>query len=136
MRAWLKKHWKRYLLRPLLYKIFTRFLLALTAALLWDHFARMDPLISTKMYAFFFLSIYFILCAWLVHMRMDGLRIPRFRFSLRRKHEPVRTYGDMMDYTDEEIVSFDELEDNEKDFCSLLANLSCFILFLVLSFIV
>ena len=42
----------------------------------------------------------------------------------------------MMDYTDEEIVSFDELEDDEKDICSLLANLICFVLFLILSFVV
>ena len=136
MHTWLKKHWKRYMLRPLIYKTFTRFVLALTVALLWDNYVRLDPMIPRKMFAFFFLSVYFVLCAWLVHMRMDGLRLPRFRFPIRRKHDPVRTYGDMMDYTDEEIVSFDELEDDEKDICSLLANLICFALFLILSFVV
>lgn len=136
MKNWLKKHWKPYLTRPLIYKTFTRFVLALTVALLWNNFAPVDPLIASRMYAFFFLSAYFLLCAWLVHMRMDGVRIPRFRFRLRRKQDPVRTYGDMMDFTDEEIVSFDELEDDEKDFCSLLANLICFLIFLVLSYVV
>ena len=117
MKTWLKKHWKRYMLRPLIYKTFTRFVLALTVALLWDNYVRLDPMIPRKMFAFFFLSVYFVLCAWLVH-------------------DPVHTYGDMMDYTDEEIVSFDELEDDEKDICSLLANLICFVLFLILSFVV
>ena len=136
MLSWLKKRWKSYLLRPLIYKAFTRFILGLTVALLWDNYVSIGVALSQKMYAFFFLGVYFAVCAWLVYLRMDGVGIPRFRFRVRRKHDPVRTYGDMMDHIDEEIVSFDELEDDEKDFCSLLANLICFLIFLVLSYVV
>ena len=42
----------------------------------------------------------------------------------------------MMDSTDEEIVSFDAVEEDVKDICSLLDNLICFVLFLILSFVV
>ena len=42
MKTWLKKHWKRYMLRPLIYKTFTRFVLALTVALLWDNYVRLE----------------------------------------------------------------------------------------------
>lgn len=136
MKSWFKGHWKGYLLRPVIYKTFTRFLLALTVALLWDNYAPHDAFLSSRMYAFFFLGFYFALCAWLVHMRMDGLHIPRVRLRVRRKHDLVRTYGDMSDYTDEPIRSFDDLEDDEKDFCSLLANLLCCMLYLLLSFLV
>lgn len=135
MKKWLQKHWQGYMLRPLIYKAFTRFVLALTAALLWNHFVAPVFLLTPLAYAFVFVGVFFAVCAWLNHLRMDGLKLPRLKLPTLKK-KPARSYGDIMDYTDEEVISFDELEDDEKDVCSMFANLICCLIFLLLSLIV
>lgn len=135
MKKWLKKHWQGYMLRPLIYKAFTRFVLALTAALLWNHFVAPVFLPAPLAYAFVFVGVFFAVCGWMNHLRLDGLKLPRMKLPALKK-KPARSYGDIVDYTNEEIISFDELEDDEKDVCSMLANLICCLLFLLLSLIV
>ena len=42
--------------------------------------------------------------------------------------------GDMIDYIDERPgIQFDELDDDEKDVCILIADLFCFIVFLIVA---
>ena len=55
------------------------------------------------------------------------------RVNPRKK--PSRMYGDMIDYIDEKPgPTFEELEDQEKDLCLLLADAACCVIYLVLSF--
>ena len=129
----IRKYLRRDLLRPAVYMTFTRFLLALTAALLFDHFAS-SAARPLRAYAFLFMGVFFFALAWIAYLRLDGIKLPRLmmlRLNIRKK--PARTYGDMSDYTDEKIVSFDDLENDEKDVCCLTADLFCFVVFMLLS---
>ena len=129
----IRENWHRGLIRPMIYQAFTRFILALTLSLLWDHFV-FSPYRPMRLYAFLFFALLFGTAAWLAYLRMDHVKLPKlamFRFQLKKK--PVRTYGDMIDFVDEEIVSFDELENEEKDICLLFANLICCVIFLIAS---
>lgn len=126
---------EKHMIRPFVYMTFTRFILALTASLLIEHFVS-DPLRDISAFAFVFFGIFFAVLAWIAYLRMDGIKLPKFmmkRVNLSKK--PAIKYGDMIDYTDEEIVSFEDLEDEEKDVCLLLADVICAVLFLVLSLI-
>ena len=129
----LKKRMKRYMLRPMLYMTLTRFLLALTAALLWNHFLNASAL-PMRAYACLFLGVFFAALTWIAYLRLDGVKLPKLmmhRVNIRKK--PTRAYGDMADYTDEPVISFDELEDAEKDVCCLAADAFCCLVFVILS---
>ena len=68
-------------------------------------------------------------------LRLDGIKAPQFDKTLFDwKRKPMRSYGDMIDYVDEEPVQYDNLEDDEQHLCLFLADLICAVVFLALSF--
>lgn len=134
VKKWFAGHVKGYMVRPMIYMAFTRFLLALAASLLLVHFLGKATPLPLRSYAFVFFGVLYACMAWIAYLRLDGIKLPKLmmkRFNIRKK--PARTYGDMADYTDQELVSFDELEDGEKDVCCLLSDLFCCVVFLALS---
>ena len=126
--------YRKYMLRPLIYMTAYRTMLALIFLLILRRFVTNGPSTSTIAT---FLAALFALFSYLVYLRMDGLRIPRIKhFRPKKKRDPLRNYGDMADHTDHEPgVTFDELEEEERDFCSLAASLINLIIFLAASFI-
>ena len=114
----------------------TRFLLALVVVLLFERFAsNIRP--DYRAFGFTGAGLIFALLAWVAYLRFDGMHLPKLlmkRVNIKKK--PMRTYGDMIDYVDEEPpVSFDDLEDEEKDICCFFADIVCCVLFIVLSFL-
>ena len=68
---------------------------------------------------------------------MDGINLPKFdRKLFRRKKKPPIAYGDMIDYVDEDIITFEELTDDEKDKTLFIANLITAALFFITSLFV
>ena len=137
----MKKKSVFYLERPLrrycFYQAATRMGAGLLVSVLWHRFANPNGL-DINGYAFFFMAVFFLLLAWITYLRLDGIRAPRLKmdFLKKIKKKVVRSsYPDMSDYTDEEIIPFDELEEDEKARVLLQANLLCAVLFLVLSFL-
>ena len=121
------------MLRPIIYMTATRLMAALIFLLAVERLVPSGP--APAMIAAF-LTVLFALFAFLVYLRMDGLHIPRVKYIRpKKKKDPMRHTFSMSDYTDEEPVSFEDLEPEEKDFCSLVCNLANLIVFLVLSFI-
>lgn len=135
MKNRIKKYMQRHMLRPVIYKTFTRFILALTASLLWNEFVNVKGILSMKAFAFLFFGVFFLALAWIAYLRLDGIRLPDFMKArpARGKKRKGFLYGDIADYTDERIVSFDELEDDERDVCCLAADLICAAAFFILS---
>ena len=134
MKKWRKKLSRR-LLRPFLYMAFTRFVLSLAAILLADFFLSPGAGRSLRSAAFLLGGLIYALLAWIAWLRLNGARLPRLlmlRVNPRKK--PARMYGDMIDYVDEHPpVTFEELEDEEKDLCILGADVICFAAFLLAS---
>ena len=135
MKTWFRRHFRRDMLRPTLYRGFSRLMLALLAALLWNEFVNRSGLLSLQGHAFLFLGIFFIAMAWMSYLRLDGLRVPQIdRRLFDWKRKPMRSYGDIADHVDEDVVQYEDLEEDEQTMCRLLANLACFLIFLALSF--
>lgn len=130
----IKGVYQKYLLRPLIYLTAFRLMIALIFLLILVRFVPNGP--APNMIAAF-LTMAFALLAYLVYLRMDGLRVPRMKYIRpKKKPDPLRNVSSMADHADDEPgVSFEELEDDEKDFCSLLANLINLVIFLVASFV-
>ena len=127
--------YQRYMLRPMIYLTAFRLMVALILLLAIDRFVPRGP--APAMIAAF-LAVTFALLTYLVYLRMDGLRIPRMKFIRpKKKADAIRNMSDMTDHVDDELgVTFDELEEDEKDFCSLAANLINLVIFLAASFLV
>ena len=131
-----RKLFHRHMIRPIAHMAFIRVILGLTAALLWNEFVNIKSALPLRAFAFLFLGVFFLVMGWMAYLRLDGIKMPVFDKRLFEwKRKPKRTYGDMIDYVDEAVVSFDEMEENEKDFCRLAADLLCGVLFLMLSFL-
>lgn len=114
----------------------TRFLFGLVFVLLFERFLGGKTVVNMRMYGFTFVGVFFALLAWIAYLRFDGLRMPKlFMKRLHYKKKPERSFGDMIDYVEEEPVSFDELLDEEKDICCFIADMICCVLFVVLSFL-
>ncbi len=131
----IKHIYHKYLLRPLIYLTAFRTMVALIGLLVIVRFVPNGPapnMICT------FLMMLFALFAYLVYLRMDGLRIPRMKYIRpKKKSDPMRNFGDMADHVDDDPgLAFDELEVDEKDFCSLVANVINLLIFLIASFVV
>ena len=131
----IKKIYQKYMLRPMIYLTAFRTMVALIFLLIIERFVQNGPAPSMICG---FLAVVFALFAYLVYLRMDGLRIPRVKYIRpKKKTDPLRNFGDMTDHMDDDPgVAFEELEADEKDFCSLVANLINLLIFLVASFLV
>lgn len=134
MRKKLRRLWQKHMLRPIAHMAFVRGVLGLTAALLWNEFTAPRSELPMRTFAFLFLGVFLLVMGWMAYLRLDGIKMPVFdRRLFEWNRKPKRTYGDMIDYVHENVVSFDDLEEDEKDFCRLAANVLCGILFILLS---
>lgn len=130
-----KEIYEPYMLRPMIYMTFTRFVLSLFITLLADFFISQNTGHSVKKDGFFICAFLFALLAVIAWLRLDGVRLPQLMMMrVNPSKKPSRMYGDMIDFIDERPgISFDELDDSEKDVCILAANLFCLLVFLLLA---
>lgn len=133
MKKWFGEHFHTYMTRPIIYQVFTRCIYTLTIILIWDKLVNpvtlRIPLSQPLRIAAF---IYLVLC-WMAYLRMDGVKVPTFdrKLFLRKKHPDRFVGGDMADYIDEKVVSFEELEPEEKDLCLIVSNFFTAMIFLI-----
>ena len=119
----IKQNFSRELIRPLIYTVFSRGILALLAAQLVHYFAPSSwplAMFSNLSLALGFLFLTGAVLAWL---RMDGVKIPRLKLPRVKRKDPAFMAGDIADHIDDEITRFDDLEPEEQDVCTLLADL-------------
>ena len=120
---WLKEHVTRDMIRPLIYKVFTRGVLALFAAELFHFFAPASwPMARFANLALVLAGLFFLgtAVAWL---RLDGVDIPQLKLPRVKRKDPAFLTGDMADHIDDDIVKFDDLDKEEQDVCVLLTDL-------------
>ena len=120
---WLKEHVTRDMIRPLIYKVFTRGVLALFAAELVHFFAPAHwPLARFSNLALVLAGL-FLLGSALAWLRLDGLNIPQFKLPRVKRKDPAFLTGDMADHIDDDIVKFDDLDEEEQSVCVLLTDI-------------
>ena len=120
---WLKEHVTRDMIRPLIYKVFTRGVLALFAAQLIHFFAPETWPMARFSNLSLILGGLFLLGAAVAWLRLDGLNIPQFKLPRVKRTDPAFLTGDMADHIDDDIVKFDDLDKEEQDVCVLLTDL-------------
>ena len=133
----LRELWHTDLIRPLIYKAFTRLMWGLFLALLLSYFAASASGRDLRGWMFLLFAVLCLGGAWLSHLQLDGMTLPKldaFRDRLdRTKH---KQQGDLIDYIDQKPETNDALDDDELHLCLLLADLICALIFLVLSLVI
>ena len=121
----IKEIFSREMVRPLIYQISTRGVLALFVAQLAHFFAPAASGFSSFSNLSLGLGLLFVLFAFLAWLRTDGIRIPQLKLPRMKKKDPPFLARDMADHIDDDIVSFDDLDQEEQDLCVFLAD--CFL---------
>ena len=120
---WLKEHVTRDMIRPLIYKVFTRGVLALFAVQLFHFFAPAHwPAARFSNLALIMAGL-FLLGAVVAWLRLDGMNIPQLKLPRAKRKDPAFLTGDMADHIDDDIVKFDDLDREEQNVCVLLTDL-------------
>ena len=124
------------MIRPLVYKIFTRGILALFAAQLVHFFVPAGYPIASFSNLSLLLGLLFALFAFLAWLRLDGVKIPQLKLPRMKRKDPPFLTGDMADHLDDDLVLFDDLSEEEQSVCVLVADVMLAVVCLVLSAIV
>ena len=122
--------YKSYMIRPIIYKSVTKISIALAAVMLWNRWINKEALMTLGD-GFFAVGLMVMLLAWFSYLKLDGIRVP-LQPEKKEKKKRHRMY-DIIDFADEEVISFDELETNEQDACKLASSLITGVLFLVVA---
>ena len=127
----MKSIYQPYMLRPTIYQCVTKGSIALAIALLWGKFINTDGIYHIVRDAFFVAGIFFFACVWFQYLRIDGLRIDHAPKAEKKKEKKGFLSKDIVDFADEKIVSFAELEDDEQIVCRMLSNAICGCIFFI-----
>ena len=131
----MKKRWekcyRKELLLPMLQRAFVRLVWGLFIAFGGSFLVERYGGRSVRSTLLALVGLCFLLGAWLCHLQLDGANLPRLqKLRARIDRKPKRTYGDMIDYVDQEPESWWDFDDEERTFCLLLADLLCAVLLL------
>ena len=132
----LKQVFHRDMIRPLVYKVFTRGILALFAAQLVHYFAPENWPLKRFGNLSLALAGVFGLGAVIAWLRADGMKIPQLKLPRMKRKDPGFLTGDMADHLDDDLVLFDDLSEEEQSICVLAADAVLAVGCLVLSAVV
>ena len=116
--------YQKYMFRPILYKSVTRVSVVAVLMLLWDRYVS-DGTFTMWQAPALLLGVVLLMWAWVNYLRLDGVTIHHLgeEFKDMGKKKKRHATKSIVDYADERIVSFEELEPEERTYCSLLSNL-------------
>ena len=108
--------YQKYMFRPILYKSVTRVSVVAVLMLLWDRYVS-DGTFTMWQAPALLLGVVLLAWAWVNYLRLDE------EFKDMGKKKKFHSTKSIVDFADERIVSFEELEPEERTYCSMLSNL-------------
>lgn len=120
--------YSKEMIRPILYKCVNKCSIALVIVLLWDRYVTHGAMPVVRDGGFAAGLVFFAL-AFLAYLRLDGVKMDRPQKERREKKHFAS--HDMIDFVDEHIVTFDELDDEQQQACILASNLFSGLVFLI-----
>lgn len=134
----MKKLWRiyhqSYMIRPTVYRFLTKSAVVLLLAVLWNQFINNG--LFTIGYVFLALGLICMSLAWFNYLSLDGVHVNFVFLDKLREHRSKQRQHikkDMVDYVQESVVSFDELEPEERSACGLMSSFLTGLLFALLS---
>ncbi|MCC8064316.1 MAG: hypothetical protein LIO78_03310 [Clostridiales bacterium] len=134
----MKKLWRiyhhSYMIRPTVYRFLVKSAVVLLLAVLWNQFINNG--LFTIGYAFLALGLICMALAWFNYLSLDGVHVNFVFLDKIKEHRSKQRQHikkDMVDYVQEPVVSFDELEPEERSACGLMSSFLTGLLFALLS---
>lgn len=123
------------MIRPLIYRTFTRFVVGLTLILLWNRFINTSSLLTVTGHGFFFMGAVFLAWSWFSFLRLDGVKITQMKPREDNPWRKRRAAKAMADFVDTE-VAFDGMDDRDLHIAGFFANILTGLCFIIPSVIV
>ena len=79
------------------------------------------------------LAVLFLLGTVLAWLRMDGMHIPQFKIPRLKRIDPAFMASDIADHIDDDIVKFEDLDDDEQNVCVFLTDIILAVVCLILA---
>ena len=99
-------------------------MIAIVLVLLWDRYINTFGLPAAE-YGCFCIGGIIFLMAWFEYLRLDGMVLSHLNDKKQKKKKKRHSSSDMADFVDEQVVSYSELEPEERALCRLLSDLLC-----------
>jgi len=132
----LKDNISRDIIRPLIYKVFARLIYGTVFSLAAAFFIQ-DSLRDIRSYGFALCAVLSFFGGWCAYLRLDGMKLARIpEVKLPKRKKPVITYGDIEDHIDDDITTFEELPEGEKNMTLLIADAILTVIFALISVLV
>ena len=108
--------YQKYMFRPILYKSVTRVSVVAVLMLLWDRYVS-DGRFTMWQAPALLLGVVLLAWAWVNYLRLDGVTIHHLgeEFKDMGKKKKFHSTKSIVDFADERIVSFEELEPEVRD---------------------
>lgn len=119
-----------YMVRPLIYQCVAKCAIAFVIALLWKRWINRSEAFSIIEDAFFVIGIIFILLSWFQYLSLDGIHLPHLLGGPKKKPKRRGT-RDIVDFADEKIIAFSELESEERTVVRLFSDIIAGVIFLI-----
>ena len=106
-------------------------LIALVFVMLWRYF--INQALDVVRDGFFVLGVIFLVLVWFSYLGLDGIEAPWRYLAGRSKRQkaPRKRSGDMIDYVEEDVVTLEELSDDERHICGIISNLLAGLIYLI-----
>ena len=114
--------------KPIFYKSFYKFVLAMVPILLWDRFVNVKKYYSILDTGFFIAGVFYLMLAWMNYLKLDGMKVYgldifKVIFHSGDKNSKQKKTGSMMDFVQQDIPDYDELSEKDKTLTKFGANL-------------
>ncbi len=126
------KLYHAYMTRPIIYKMLTRVGIGLVISLIWDRFINIEHYFNMTEHAFLIVGAFLWMMAWIGYLRLDGVG---FHYKKRKEETEKKKHRtkEMVDFVEEDAVSFDELTKEERVACNFAANFFSGAIFIIIS---
>lgn len=124
---------QKYMIRPTLYLMAFKALVVVVLTLLWSRF--IDKGVRGVGFGFSTLGLILLCLSWFNYLSLDGVSIRHLMEGWQKKKEKKARAHDMIDFVDENVVSFQELEKEEKTSCRLVSSFVTGLLFVIVGII-
>lgn len=124
-----------YMKRPIIYQMITKASIILVLALLWERFINQNGRFPMFKYSFAIMGVICVCISWFSYLSLDGMKIHYLNEKKDGKAKKKHKGRDIIDFADEKVISFDELEQEEQTVCHLFSSLLTGLLFVILSII-
>ncbi len=128
--------YKKYMIRPIVYQWLAKALITVVVALLWNIFFNKGQMLSVVRDAFFVFGFIWLMLAWFQYLKLDGFTFRHYMEERKNKGQKKNHWKkDIADYTDEDVVSFHDLDGDEKSGVRLASDGILAVILLIIAII-